>query len=274
LTRLTIVLGSICLALIGGGLALLMSAHPGSPAFETAKWLLQLASIFAGTGVISAVLRQSEISRTRQGSHAGALQELVAGHDKVQLAVRMLSAHATAKTYSEQIQNISEVREVIRHLTSSPDIHNERPLCDTLKRMRRDLKHLVKEYKDNYLAVARQQRVDEYFLTYRLKKLAEVDSEGLPRLTPDLSGPLLAGQILASSDSFPRLNKFCHEYKSSDFRKFYELSKIILEQKAGIRGRKDKQVTAAVTEAGRLLATPATSSASHAPTQLTHNLPD
>ncbi|MGW3967148.1 hypothetical protein ACWED2_45540 [Amycolatopsis sp. NPDC005003] len=268
LTKLSITLGSLCLTLIGGGLALLLSANPGSPAFETAKWLLQLASIFAGTGVISAVLRQSEISRAQQESYARDLQELVTGHDRVQLAVRMLSAHATAKTYSEQIQKISEVREIIRHLTSSPNIHNEYPLFDALKRMRQDLKYLIKEYEDHYLPVARQQRVDEYFLTYRLKKLAEVDSDDFPLLAPHLSGPLPAGQILSSDKNFPCLNKFCIEYKSSDFRKFYEVAKIILEQKAGTRDRKDSEVTEAVAEAIRLLAAPNMFSSSYAPTQI------
>ncbi|MGQ4383292.1 VOC family protein [Streptomyces sp. SAS_270] len=237
LGKLAVALGVLALASATLGISLLNIGQPSDTPTELGKWLLQLASVFAGTGVVSSALRQADLARAQREAWAELLQDLITAHDKVQLAVRMLSAHATAKTYSDQVQHVSEVREVLRRIMSSPQVHEDMSLRVALGRMRKDLKYLVKEYEGNYLPVARQQRLDEEYLTYKLKTLIQGGADISPLIPDSLTRPLPAWQKLNNSSEFPRLNAFLNGYKASDFRRAYETAKPILERNAGIRRR-------------------------------------
>lgn len=229
-------LAVLAAAAAAGGIVLLELGKPNDASAEIGKWLLQLATVFLGTGVVGVMLRQVDLSRAKRESWTRLLQEVVAAHDTVQLAGRLLSAHATAKTYAEQIAKVSEVREILRRIMSSPEIHDEPELRDTLLRMRHYLKRLVKEYEAKYLPVSRQQRLDEEVLTYRLKELArKADDLSLPIIPESLASPFPAGSTLGDPERFPCLNEFRTNYKQSDFRLAYEMAKPILEHKAGIR---------------------------------------
>ncbi|MFI0242047.1 hypothetical protein [Streptomyces sp. NPDC016845] len=196
LGKLAAALGCLALLSTAGRIALLNIGRPGDTPTETGKWLLQIASVFAGTGVISSVLRQADITRNEREAWAHLLRELITAQDKVQLAIRLLSAHATAKTYFEQIRQLSEVREVLRRITSSPQVHEDAALRGALARMREDLTLLVREYEVHHLPLARQQRLDEEYLTQRLKSLVRTGSQLSPSIPHSLTEPLPAWQML------------------------------------------------------------------------------
>ncbi|WP_341870667.1 VOC family protein [Streptomyces aquilus] len=255
LGKLAVALGVLALASAATGIALLNIGQPSDTPTELGKWLLQLASVFAGTGVVSSVLRQADLARAQREAWTELLQDLISAHDKVQLAVRMLSAHATAKTYSDQVQQVSGVREVIRRIMSSPQVHEEIPLREALGRMRKDLKHLVKEYEGNYLPVARQQRLDEEYLSHKLKALIREGADAPPEIPDILTCPLPAWRKLKNSSDFPHLNSFLNGYKVSDFRRAYEIAKSILERNAGIRRRpKDEALEDSSADDEKILA--------------------
>lgn len=234
--RLAAALAVLAAAAAAGGIILLGFGRPNDASTEIGKWLLQLATVFLGTGVVGVMLRQVDLARAQRESWTRVLQEVILAHDTVQLAGRLLSAHATAKTYAEQITKVSEVREVLRRIMSSPEVHDDPELRGTLLRMRHYLKGLVKEYEAKYLPVSRQQRLDEEVLTYRLKELArEADNLSLPTIPESLAGPFPAGSKLSDPKEFPCLNEFRTNYKQSDFRLAYETAKPILEQKSGVR---------------------------------------
>ena len=177
---------AVCLGLLAGCAAVLGIVFVGASAPDEAlrdigRWLLQLALVFAGTGVVSVVVRRVELVRARREAWVESLHQLVAVHDEAQMAVRLLSAHATAKTYAEQISVLTSSRVTLRRLSSAPEVQGDNELHDSLVAMRKYLKQLVKEYQEKYLPVARQQRLDEAVITFRLKRLAESD-EIFPRV--------------------------------------------------------------------------------------------
>jgi hypothetical protein len=194
---------------------------------------MQLALVFAGTGVVSVVVRQSELSRARREAWAELLHELVGAHDEAQMASRLLSAHATAKTYSEQVAALTAVRGTLRRLSSAP-VYEDTDLHESLLAMRRYLKNLIKEYQAKYLPVARQQRLDEEVLSFRLRRLAQTEGAAFPTLPVELAEPLPAGRALQDATQFPRLNEFRTGFKTSAFRRAYETAKPVMQRNAGL----------------------------------------
>jgi hypothetical protein len=233
LALMSVMVAATCAA---GGILILNIGYPNDTPTEVGKWLLQISALFAGTGALSAALRQADVARVERASWAALLQDLIAAHDLAQLSSRLLSAHATAKTYSEQMTQIHEVRANIRRLSSAPEVHDDPSLSTPLLAMRRYLRLLVEEYRDKYLAIARQQRLDEAALTYRLKEMVEAAATGeFPVLPDDLAGPLPAGVMLADASKFPRLADFRDNYDQCAFRANYEEAKDAFQARAGIR---------------------------------------
>jgi hypothetical protein len=240
LTRLAVILGGLASSAAVIGIVLVAQSASDDSSREIGKWVLQVALVFAGTGVVSVVVRQAELSRARRDAWTELLHELIGAHDAAQMASRLLSAHATAKTYSEQITVLTAARGTLRRLSSAPGVHEDKELHDALLAMRWYLKRLIKEYQEKYLPVARQQRLDEAVLGFRLGKVAESDRPDFPVLPPELGQPLPAGLALQDAGRFPLLNEFRTAFKASKFREAYEVAKPIMQSKAGLVGRKSR----------------------------------
>jgi hypothetical protein len=235
---------AVMLGLLAGlaaviGVLFVSSSSPEDGLRDIGRWCLQLALVFAGTGVVSVVVRQYELARTRRDAWTERLHELVGAHDDVQLAARLLSAHMTAKTYSEQVMVLTSARATLRRLASVPDVQADTQLHGDLVAMRRYLKYLVKEYQQHYLPVARQQRLDEAVLTFKLRAIAEVPGSKFPELPPELGLPLPAGLALQDPERFPCLNDLTTRFNESSFREAYTRSKPNMQLKAGIPPDKD-----------------------------------
>ena len=232
LAKLAVILGVVaCLASILG-IVLIARSSVNDPWREVGKWSLQLSLVFVGTGVVSVVVRQYELARAEQQAWAEMLHQLVAAHDEAQMAARLLAAHATAKTYSEQVKVLTTTRATLRRLASTPEVRTDEELHASLLTMRKYLKNLLKEYQASYLPVARQQRLDEEVLTFRMKKLAESDT-AFPELPSEMCRPLPAGLALQDPERFPLLNEFRTGFKTSTFRRAYESAKLTMQERAG-----------------------------------------
>jgi hypothetical protein len=228
------VLGFLAALSAGVGIALVFGSSPGDPERVIGEWLMQVSLVFAGTGAVSLVVRQVEANRALRDAWTTSLHELVHAHDEAQMAARLLSAHATARTYAEQIKVLSLSRATLRRLSSSPDIQEDPELHSYLIQMRGYLKDIVKEYQARYLPVARQQRLDEAVLTHRIKEIAESSPTGFPTLPEELAQPFPAGVSLQDPTEFPLLNEFRTGFMTSPFRRNYEAAKPIVQWRAGV----------------------------------------
>jgi hypothetical protein len=170
----------------------------------------------------------------RRDAWAESLHELIGAHDEAQMAARLLSAHATAKTHADQVKVLTSARGTLRRLSSAPEVRQDEELRAALLTMRRYLKEVIKEYQAKYLPVARQQRLDEATLDVRLKKLAESNNSGFPILPSELAERLPAGRAMEDDQQFPKLNQFRMGFKGSEFRAAYEVAKPIMQRRAGI----------------------------------------
>ena len=227
-------LGVIACFTATAGMILVALSGANEPMRDIGRWFLQLALVFAGTGVVGVVVRQYELVRAGRDAWAEMLHDLVGAHDETQMAGRLLEAHATAKTYAEQITVLTAVRGTLRRLSSAPQVQDDEKLRNALLTMRKYLKKVIKEYQAEYLAVARQQRLDEVVLTERLKQLTGSDDSAFPQLPAELSVPLPAGIALQDAKRFPCLNEFRTGFKASEFRTAYEVAKPIMQRNAGV----------------------------------------
>lgn len=234
LAGLALVLGLTALTAAALGMFLVFQSAPDDAQRSIGGWLLQLALVFAGTGVVSIVVRHYELTRAQREAWLESLHELVGAHDEVQMAARLLSAHATAKTYGEQVMVLIRARATLRRLSSAPGVRDDETLHDSLVTMRKYLKYVVREYEAQYLPVARQQRLDEAALTHRFRKIAEASSGAFPLIPPELAQPLPAGAALQDRDRFPLLNEFRTDFKESAFRGAYSVAKPIMARQAGL----------------------------------------
>lgn len=236
MVALATTLGILAVAAVAGGVISLNLSNGAGTAFEVGKWLLQLATVFVGAGLITAVLRMVDIARTKRESWTGLLQDVIAASNTVDVARLNLVGNASAETYTELIQRCRDVRATLRRIIAAPDLHDQPDLRSALQRMRRYLLPLVLEYESNYLQISRQQQLDEEIVSYQLKKLSAKDDLGeLPMLPEVLSTPLQAANMISDPAVLPVLAKSLAEYKEGDFRKAYVTAKSILEKNAGVR---------------------------------------
>jgi len=103
--------------------------------------------------------------------------------------------------------------------------------------MRDYLDAMGQEYESGYLHVARQQRLDEVWLTEQMK--AAIDGAGMPHLPAPLAEPTQAWRLLQDAARFPRLAAFLDEdaFPLDTFRTSYKRTKTYLETKAGYGAR-------------------------------------
>ena len=228
------------------GIALLRGSPTASGAsFEVGRWLLQVGTVLAGTGLITAVFRQVDVTRARRESWTMMLQDLVVGQDAVEGAAMRLVSKPDAETYADLIERCRELRALLRRIIALPEVHNsDGSLRRQVDRMRRYLKPLVEEYERNFLRVSRQESLDQKILEVRLQRLAKDADTSAPLTSGQLVRPTGVSRLLRAEDEFPSLAAFLRDFDDSEgeFRvrseidKAYEEVKSILRRHGGARG--------------------------------------
>ena len=226
------------------GLAMLAHSTASSGlAYETGRWLLQLATVIAGTGFITAVLRQVELARAKRDAWTATLQDLVVAQDAIEGACLRLTSNADAETYADLIEKCREMRAMLRRIMALPEVyHPKGELRRQVQRMRLYLKPLIQEYEKHYPRIARQGLLDDKVLETRLAELAkEPDPAVTPTLAAELLRPSGVGQMLAEPAEFPALAACLKDFEpsegeftqASEIDDAYESVKAILRTNAG-----------------------------------------
>ncbi|MEV4825736.1 hypothetical protein [Micromonospora sp. NPDC049274] len=223
------------------GFVILRSTPTSSgPAFQIGTWLLQLATVFTGTGVIAAVFRQVEVTRAKREAWTRMLQDLVVAQDALEGAFMRMISNANAETYTDVIEKCREMRAMLRRIIALPEAY-ARPgdLRLQVQRMRKYLKPLIKEYESNCLRITIQGRLDQKILDAKLEELSKESQSALPA---DLLQPMLVGQILRDAEQFPELAARLEDFnvsnvqfkEESELDSAYESLKLLLQRTAGV----------------------------------------
>lgn len=213
MVALAAVLFLLATGVVVAGIALLRSSPTASGAsFEVGRWLLQLGTVLAGTGLITAVFRQVDLTRARRESWTTMLQGLVVRQDAVEGAAMRMESNPDAATYADLVERCRDLRALLRRIIALPEVHNsDGSLRQQVDRMRRYLKPLVKEHERNFLRISRQESLDQKILEVRIQKLAkDADGSGAPtagQLPADgrQQAPAGRGRVSLSGGISPRL---------------------------------------------------------------------
>lgn len=227
------------------GIALLRgSPKPTGASFEIGRWLLQLGTVLAGTGLITAVFRQVDVTRARRESWTTMLQDLVVGQDAVEGAAMRLVSNPDAETYADLVERCCNLRAILRRIIALPEVHNsDATLRRQIDRMRRYLKPLVKEHEHHLLRIRRQESLDQKILEMRFQGLAKDTERSGPPASGQLFRPMGVSKLLRDEDEFPALAAFLRDFDEtesefwarSEIDKAYEEVKSILRKNAGGR---------------------------------------
>ena len=114
-------------------------------------------------------------------------------------------------------------------------VNSDRSLSGQITAIRKYLDDLGQEYAEGYLDVARQQHLDEVWLTSQMDAANDGSSGGAPELPDRLAGPTRAWLVLNDASQFPRLAALLDEvaFLIDTFRTNYKLAKECLEMHAG-----------------------------------------
>jgi hypothetical protein len=220
-----------------GALVLLNLSHTVDVAAEVGKWLLTVAAALVLTGALSMVAKQIDQRRAEREAWHAVLHDLVAADQTVLLARLRLAAHRSARTYRDQLAELMRARVELRRILAISFVAGDLPLFRLIRAMRLYLDALGLEYESGYLRVARQQRLDEVWLTEQMK--AATDGAGIPQLPALLAEPTQAWRMLEDPACFPRLAALLDDkaFALDTFRISYKLAKTYLETKAGYGAR-------------------------------------
>lgn len=230
---LTLGLALCAVAALVGALVLLHRSHTVDVDAEVGNWLLTVTAALVLTGALSMVVKQIDQRRSERQAWHGILNDLIAANQKLILARVRLQAHRSAKTYQEQLAEVMAARVEVRRIGALDIVNRDRSLSDQITVMRRYLDDLGQEYAAGYLTVARQQRLDEMWLTSQMN--AANDGDGAPELPDRLADPTRAWLLLKDASQFPRLAALLDEgaFPIDTFRTNYKLAKERLEMHAG-----------------------------------------
>jgi hypothetical protein len=234
-------------AVVAGVAVLHSSPTVFGASFEVGRWLLQLGTVLAGTGLITAVFRQVDATRARRESWTTMLQDLVVGQDAVEGAGMRVASNPDAETYADLAEQCRGLRALLRRIIALPEVHQgDGSLRQQVDRMRRYLKPLVEEQARNTLRLSRQESLDKKILDARLQRLAKA----IGRLGPSTAGRLCqtmgVSKLLRDEKEFPALAALLRDldYSESGFKAqseiddAYEKVKSALRRNAGARGRR------------------------------------
>jgi len=246
---LTLGLALCAVAAVVGAFILLDRSRTADVGAEVGKWLLTVAAALVLTGALSMVVKQIDQRRSERQAWHGILNDLVAANQKVVLARVRLQAHRSARTYQEQLAEVMSARVEVRRIGAIDIVNRDGSLPERITAMREYLDALGQEYAAGYLRAARQQRLDEAWLTDQMK--AANDGKGPPELPEWLAEPTTAWLMLTDPSKFPRLGALMDDdaFPIDTFRTNYKLAKERLEMHAGFG---DPPVESRVYRAGRL----------------------
>ncbi|MGW5581061.1 hypothetical protein [Micromonospora chokoriensis] len=229
---------------VAGFVTLRSSPTPSGPAFQIGIWLLQLATVFTGTGVITAVFRQVEVTRAKREAWTRMLQDLVVAQDALEGAFMRLVSNTNAETYTGVIEKCREMRAMLRRIIALPEAY-DRPgdLRLHVQRMRKYLKPLIKEYESHCLRITTQERLDQKVLDSMLEELSK---ETRPILGTNILQPMRVADILRDTEQFPELAACLDDFNASEiqfkedseFDSAYESLKLLLQKTAGVNRRR------------------------------------
>jgi hypothetical protein len=188
------------------------------------------------TGALSVAVKQIDQHRSERDAWHSVLNDLVAANQTVTLARFRLQAHRSATTYQEQPAELMRARVELRRICAIGVVIGAPPLRDQVVAMRAYLDALGSEYEDGYLAVSRQQRLDELWLDDRIRAANTCDALVLPAA---LAEPTEAWRLLKDPTVFPRLAALLDgdAYSIDTFRTNYKRAKACLEKWAGFGSR-------------------------------------
>jgi len=234
---LTLVLLLCAVAAAVGAFVLLHSSHKANVAVEVGRWLLTVAVALVLTGAVSMIVKQIDQRRIEREAWHTVLNDLVAADQTVMLGRFRLQAHKSALTYQKELAEFMSARVELRRICAIGIVIGDRRLRDQISAMREYLDALAWEYDRGYLCVARQQRLDELWLTDQIK--AVKDGADVPVLPALLAEPTKAWGMLQDHKQFPRLAALLDPYAFpiDTFRTNYKLAKSCLEIHAGIEAR-------------------------------------
>jgi hypothetical protein len=212
------VVGGLLVALVVTVALLISAADPATDVpLELAKALINLIVAILITGVLSYVLTQRAAHRARLDDEAqvlaGALRNLKAGYEQVQLARFYLSAHRTGAAFAEQITRLTDARSFL-HIVQRERFVMDTDVDDDVQSMLNYVMALANEYRMNYRRIAESALIEE---RARSRFLDGADSAlvELPTL---------------SSAEFPRVDSFIdqEQWTDGEFQQSYKHAKQVL----------------------------------------------
>lgn len=137
------------------------------------------------TGALTLIINRGQENRairtTKRECWRDILRDLLAVNDTVQTARLLIDAHRTAKTYGEQMRQVTASRSPLLKLQFDPDvIQTQDGLAGSFESMHRYLEALGKEYKEVYLEASLRQRLDEAILKKSIDEQAKSPDGVLP----------------------------------------------------------------------------------------------
>jgi hypothetical protein len=224
-------------AAVVGAVTLLRRSRTADLDAEMGRWLLTVALALLLTGALGMIVRQIDQRRAERGAWHGVLNDLVAASQTVAMVRLRLAAHRSALTYQQQLAELVGARLELRRISAIDIVIEDRVLREQVNAMRSYLEALGQEYETGYLRVARQQRLDELWLTDQMK--AANDGTGAPDLPEPLAEPTTAWLLLTDKARFPGLAALLDHraFAIDTFRTSYKLAKGRLEMHAGYGDR-------------------------------------
>ncbi|TFV86503.1 hypothetical protein E4P40_12745 [Blastococcus sp. CT_GayMR20] len=138
---------------------------------EFAKALISLITAVLITGILGVVLAHHNADRARREDRArafaGALQDLKAGYERVQVARFLLTANPSARTLMEQVSSFSEARGQLHKVQRTRFVHDT-PVEDCVQDMLDAMNGTFDEYRENHAELLRdalaEERAEKAFL--------------------------------------------------------------------------------------------------------------
>jgi hypothetical protein len=134
--------------------------------------------VLAGTGFITAMLRQAEVSRAKREAWTAMLEDLVVGQDALEGSVIRVITGPDADSYTALTERCREMRAMLRRMMALPDVTDHRSdLRRHANQVRHCLKPAIKEYEHHYLRISRQALLDEKRLEVQLSEMVKDDAK-------------------------------------------------------------------------------------------------
>jgi hypothetical protein len=212
---------------------------------EVGKWLLTVSAALVFTGGLAALANQIDQRRSERHAWHEVLRDLGAVNQTIAMVRFRLLSNQSAQTYQEQLPELVRARLEIRRIYAMEIVNEDKWLRPYITAMKEYVDDLGEECVTGHLRVARQQRLDEAWLTERMKVASS--GSGAPELPCELACPTKAWRLLTDQSQFPRLVALLDDgaFKIDAFRTNYKLAKGYVETKAGFKARSTEALVSA-----------------------------